>query len=137
MAIDVDSVHDAGTDYRVIYSRIPHNSWTGNWSGQLQEISVYDKIKVLEEHNNYPNFTDKEEPYILFSFDLNKINSPQQYKAVLYITVYFVKDHRFFVSTIEGKKGTSRKRQVIIISKEDDTNIDIQFKIFTVYPCYK
>ena len=41
MAIDVDSVHDAGTDYRVIHSRIPNNYWTGNWSRQLARgISV-------------------------------------------------------------------------------------------------
>jgi hypothetical protein len=32
MAIDIDSVHDAGTDYRVIYSRIPHGTWTGYWT---------------------------------------------------------------------------------------------------------
>jgi hypothetical protein len=94
MAIDVDSVHDAGTDYRVIYSRIPDGFWTGNWSRQLQEISAYDKIRVLEEHNNYTNFYDKEGDYILFSFNLDKINSPRQYKVVFSITDYFVKDHR-------------------------------------------
>jgi hypothetical protein len=95
MAIDVDSVHDEGTDYRIIYSRVPNDSWTGNWSRQLQEISAHESIKVLEEHRIYPNFNDREEPYIPFSFNLDKVNSPQQYKVVFYITDYFVIGHRF------------------------------------------
>jgi hypothetical protein len=93
MAIDVDSVHDAGTDYRVLYSRIPHNTWTGNWSRQLQETSAYDKIKVLEEYVIRSKLSEPEESYIDFSFDLDKVNSPSQYKMAFYITDYFVKDH--------------------------------------------
>ena len=99
MAIDIDSVHDAGTDYRVIFSRIPYNIWTGNWTRLVQEISAYDNRRILEEYNQ-PNFYDEMDPsYILFSFDLNSINSPKQYKAVFYATDYFVKDHLFCTLT--------------------------------------
>ena len=97
MAIDIDSVHDAGTDYRTIYSRVPYNVWTGNWSRQVQEISAYDDARVLDETNNYTIFdkNSQETKYILFSFDLEKINSPQRYKAVFYMTDYFVRDRNF------------------------------------------
>ena len=97
MAIDIDSVHDAGTDYRTIYSRVPYNVWTGNWARQVQEISAYDDARVLDETNNYTIFdkNSQETKYILFSFDLEKINSPQRYKAVFYMTDYFVRDRSF------------------------------------------
>jgi hypothetical protein len=99
MAIDIDSVHDAGTDYRVIYSRIPDNMWTGNWARQVREISAYDKTRILEEYN-HTYFYDKRDPsHILFSFDLDDANSPKQYKAVFYVTDYFVKDHVFCTLT--------------------------------------
>ena len=82
MAIDIDSVHDAGTDYRAIYSRVPYDVWTGNWTRQVQEISAYDDSRILDEMNNYTIFDDnkKEIKYILFSFDLDKINSPHNTK---------------------------------------------------------
>jgi hypothetical protein len=97
MAIDIDSVHDAGTDYRTIYSKVPYNVWTGNWTRQVQEISAYDDARVLEETNNYTIFdkNSQEIKYILFSFDLEKINLPQRYKAVFYITDYFIRDRSF------------------------------------------
>jgi hypothetical protein len=97
MALDIDSVHDAGTDYRVIYSRVPDDMWTGYWTRQVREISAYDKVRVTEENVNYTDFYSEQgnSPYILFSFDLNKVNSPQRYKAVFYVTDYFVKDHKF------------------------------------------
>jgi hypothetical protein len=95
MAIDIDSVHDVGTDYRVIFSRIPHNVWTGNWTRQVQEVSAYDNTRILEEYN-HTGFFDKTDPsHILFSFDLSNANSPKQYKAVFYATGYYVKNHLF------------------------------------------
>jgi len=98
MAIDVaSSVNDQGTGYRIKVSRIPYNVWTGTWTRQVQEVSAYDNTRVLEEGGpNYTGFYDKkEQPYILFYFDLNKVNSPQLYKAVFYITDYFVLHHVF------------------------------------------
>jgi hypothetical protein len=96
MAIDIDSVLDAGTDYRVIYSRVPDNTWTGYWTRQVREISAYDKIRVVGENKNYTDFYDKRDSsHILFSFDLSNVNSPERYKAAFYITDYFVKGHQF------------------------------------------
>jgi hypothetical protein len=97
MAIDIDSVLDAGTDYRVIYSRVPHDTWTGYWTKQVREISAYDKIRVVEENKNYTDFYNRQDgsSYILFSFDLSKVNSPERYKAAFYVTDYFAKGHQF------------------------------------------
>jgi hypothetical protein len=106
MAIAIGSVqHPAVTDYRVILSRSPINNNTINtnnnknstwaWTRNVVEVSAYDKQRVLEEEKNYRAFYQQGKPYILFSFDLSKINFPQQYNAVFYITDYFVKQHRF------------------------------------------
>lgn len=99
MAIDVaSSVNDQGTGYRVKISRIPHNVPTGTWTKQILEVSAHDKTRVLEEDRNYTSFYDKsgqQQPYIMFSFDLAKINYPQQYKVLFYITDYFVLRHIF------------------------------------------
>jgi hypothetical protein len=103
MAVDIDSVHDAGTDYRIKMLRIPNdinNSKTGNenlnwnWTKQVQEVSAYDRVRILGETRNYTSFYKSNNPYILFSFDLNSVNAPQKYKAVFYITDYYVMNHR-------------------------------------------
>jgi hypothetical protein len=92
MAIDIDSVHDAGMDYRVIYSRGPNNTW----SKEVTETSAYDKTRLLEENNDSVNLFDKKDnSSALFSIDLSKVSSPERYKAVFYITDYFLKNHRF------------------------------------------
>ena len=107
MAIAIGSVqHPAVTEYRVILSRIHINNNTSNtnnnknnstwvWTRNVVEVSAYDKQRVLEEQKNYRAFYQQGRPYVLFSFDLSKINLPQQYNAVFYITDYFVKEHRF------------------------------------------
>ena len=121
MAIGIDSVHrESITDYRVMVARNPisddrnnnkdnnnnyssifnstsnnnRNNSTSLWTKKVLEVSAYDKERVLEEENNYTSFYDTEgNPYILFSFDLGKVNYPQQYKAVFYITDLFIKNH--------------------------------------------
>jgi hypothetical protein len=100
MAMDVaSSINDQGTGYRVKISRMPQNTWTGNWTKQILEVSAHDKTRILEEDHNYTSFYDKnneqQQPYILFDFDLDKINFPQQYKISFYITDYFVLHHVF------------------------------------------
>ena len=77
MAIAVDSAqHGAVTDYRVILNRSSSNPWT--WTRYLSEVSAYDKSRLLEEDKNYTGFHDKDNPFILFYFDLGKVNFPQQ-----------------------------------------------------------
>ncbi len=97
MAIAIGSVqHPAVTDYRVILSRnLINNTGGWEWTSRVVEVSAYDKERVLEEGNNYRVLPQQDKPYILFSFDLGKINFPQQYNAVFYITDSFVKEHRF------------------------------------------
>jgi hypothetical protein len=70
-----------------------NHTWA--WTRQVTEVSAYDKSRVFEQEKNYTGFYDKNNPYILFSFDLEKVNFPQQYRAVFYITDYFVKEHHF------------------------------------------
>jgi hypothetical protein len=101
MAVDIDSVHDAGTDYRIKILRTPNDdnnantsSEGWNWTKQVQEVSAFDKIRVLKQDKNFASFYRSGDPYILFSFDLNSVNSPRQYKAVFYITDYYVINHR-------------------------------------------
>ncbi|MGH9973801.1 MAG: hypothetical protein ACRD93_07870, partial [Nitrososphaeraceae archaeon] len=95
MAVDLDSVYDAGTDYRIIYTRIPHGEWTGNWTTQVEEVSAYDRVGYVEEKTNSSLF-DVRTPYrIPFSFNLDEANSPEHYKDVFYITDHYVLGHHF------------------------------------------
>ncbi len=95
MAVDLNSIYDAGTDYRIIYSRMPYGQWTGNWTRQMEEVSAYDKPGFVEESSNTSLF-DKRMPYrIPFSFNLESANSPEQYKVVFYVADHFVLGHHF------------------------------------------
>lgn len=96
MAVDIMSSHDAGTDYIITYSRIPPIS-IGNWTRQIQEVSAYNTLRILEENNFTSFYNNRKEgtEYIPFSFDLDKISSPEQYKVSFRIDDYFVKGHRF------------------------------------------
>jgi hypothetical protein len=102
MAISIDSPQHAGiTDYRIIYSKEKNNvSNNGNygwhWTSKFMEVSTNDKERILEKtnstdifdklHQNMPN-------YVLFTFDLDKINLPQQYRVLFYMTDYLVLSH--------------------------------------------
>jgi hypothetical protein len=93
MAIDLSSVYDAGTDYRVVYSRIPYGAWTGNWTRLVEEVSAYDKLGYMGIPTN-TGLYDSRTPYrIPFSFDLEAANSPQQYNLVFYITDHYLLHH--------------------------------------------
>lgn len=93
MAIDLSSVYDAGTDYRVLYSRIPYGGWTGNWTRLVEEVSAYDKLGYMGIPTNTSLF-DNRTPYrIPFSFDLEAAKSPQQYNLVFSITDHYLLRH--------------------------------------------
>ncbi|HSF51628.1 MAG TPA: hypothetical protein VLA74_12780 [Nitrososphaeraceae archaeon] len=101
LAIDLNSVHDAGTDYRIVNLRIPHDGkWNGgNWTQQIREISAYDKNNLLKE-NEYKWFKDKKKigseiDLVPFSVNLTDLNFPKDYKFLLYITDNFVINHKF------------------------------------------
>jgi hypothetical protein len=136
MALDVDSVHDVITDYRTKISRIPFNNWTGTWSRQDLEVSAFDKTGVIEQQNNYTGFYDKRGPRIVFSFDLTKINSPEQYKIVFYIVNYFVANHTFcrYVDTTNWVIipppifSMSASPTSIMLRPGEERNIELQIK---------
>ena len=107
MALAIDSIqHPGTTDYRMEYSKEPNfknsnyngsivENVTWQWNKGLREVSANDDSRILEQNQNFTYFYDKSNPnYILFSFDLSKINSPQHYRTVFYITDYFVLKHR-------------------------------------------
>jgi hypothetical protein len=107
MALAIDSIqHPGTTDYRMEYSKEPNfknsndngniaENVTWQWDKRLSEVSANDDSRMLEQYQNFTSFYDKSNPnYILFSFDLSKINLPQHYRAVFYITDYFVLKHR-------------------------------------------
>jgi hypothetical protein len=93
MAIDLNSVYDAGTDYRILYSRIPYGVWTGNWTSLTQEVSAYDKLGYIGAPINSSLFGNRMPYRIPFSFNLEAANSPQQYNIVFYITDHYVLGH--------------------------------------------
>ena len=96
MVLALDSVQHAGiADYRQIIDRNPLNNWT--WSKRTEEASAFDQARTLDiTTKNYTAFYDRNNPYfILFSFDLKKINYPQQYRTLFYITDSFVKDGHY------------------------------------------
>ena len=109
MGLAIDSAQHAGvTDYRVMLSRDPiiskinhyssSNNKTWAWTRRVYEISAFDKTRVLSEEKNFTGFYDKTQGqppynYILFSFDLSKVNFPQQYRTVFYITDLYAKQH--------------------------------------------
>ena len=101
MAIAIESPQHSGvTDYRVMYSKEKEsnsnndNKW--HWVTKVMEVSANDKTRILEKTNSSDFFDEKyQNPpgYALFSFNLSKINYPQQYRVVFYITDYFVLSH--------------------------------------------
>ena len=90
----------------------------------------------MDEYTIYPEFNEKEEPYIQFSFNLDKINSPQQYKVVFYITDYSVKDHRLcrlidttnWVIIPPPDFSMSASPSSVVLRPGDRKNIELQIK---------
>ena len=103
MAISIDSLQHAGvTDYRVIYSKQKSNFTNNNdkwhWITDFKEVSADDKERTIDKSNSSDFFDKKYEnppTYVLFSLDLNKVNYPQQYRLLFYITDYFVISHLY------------------------------------------
>jgi hypothetical protein len=101
MAIAIESPQHSGvTDYRIMYSKEKENTndskW--HWVTKVMEVSANDKTRVLEKTNSTDFFDKKNKKfpeYALFSFDLSKINYPQQYRVVFYVTDYFILSHLY------------------------------------------
>jgi hypothetical protein len=75
-----------------------NNNTIWAWTKRVYEVSAFDKTRILTEEKNFTGFYDRTQGqppynYILFSFDLSKVNFPQQYRAVFYITDLYIKQH--------------------------------------------
>lgn len=148
MALAIDSVqHHGVTDYRVIYSKNPDNDNTSNsnlWTRQVLEVSAFDRGRILEEEKNYTAFYKEGQPYIVFSFDLSKINFPQEYRAVFYITDYFILHNRFCTSIDttswaimpppEFSMSTQPPTSSIVLRPGEDKDIELTIKGNTHLP---
>ena len=103
MALAIDSLqHDRVTDYRVMYSKEKdannNNDTHWHWVTKFMEVSANDKERIIEKSNSSDFFDKKNQNppgYTLFSLDLDKINYPQQYRVLFYITDYFVLSHLY------------------------------------------
>ena len=91
MALDISSVHDSGTDYRLVLKRNVTNLSQFTWEKEFQEISAFNKYKLLEE---YPYKDIVSSNQIPFSLDLNSINFPETYKLIFFITNYYIYNHQ-------------------------------------------
>ena len=142
MAIAIDSIQDMGiTDYRIMLFREQDNDnkeW--KWIKEIREVSAYDKTRVLEKASSLDIFDKKEKQqsseYALFSFDLEKVNFPKQYRAVFYITDYFVKEHRLcrlidttnWVMVPPPEFTITTKPNSITLRPGEDINVELAIK---------
>jgi hypothetical protein len=93
MVMDINSVYDKGSDYLV---QVGWNKALDQdqWIMRFTEQSTTSGIKVLSENNNSTGFFDKDQNYIILSFDLRALNFPTQYRLVSYVDTYYLKDNR-------------------------------------------
>jgi hypothetical protein len=91
MALDISSVHDSGTDYRLLLKRNITNLNQFTWEKEFQEISAFNKYNLLEE---YPYKDIIASDQIPFSLDLKSINFPETYKLIFFITNYYIYNHQ-------------------------------------------
>lgn len=93
MALDINSVHDTGTDYRMILKRdnVQNAVKEVSWNKEIQEISAFNKYGIVNNSPYEYNLSNSNK--ILFSFDLKKINYPDSYKLIFFITNYYVYHH--------------------------------------------
>jgi hypothetical protein len=138
MALDIDSVHDTGTDYRIALFRAVNDDGSLTWTREVREISANSQIKVIEQTNNYTDFYNKNGgPYVAFSFNLDNVNSPERYKAVFYVSNLFVKNHQFcnlldttnWINIPPPKFDFSTEpSNVISLRPGEETNIQLRVK---------
>jgi hypothetical protein len=91
VAIDINSVFDQGTDYRIefLYDKI--NSTLPKWTEVIYELSAFGDEKIIstEKYDKLPYINKN---FIEFSIDLNKISNPTNYKLLFYVTNNYIKN---------------------------------------------
>lgn len=91
VAIDINSVFNQGTDYRIefLYDKI--NSTVPKWTQVIYELSAFGGEKIIST-KVYDKFPYINKNFIEFSIDLNKISNPTNYKLLFYVTNNYVKN---------------------------------------------
>jgi hypothetical protein len=94
MALDINSVHDTGTDYRMILKRdnIEDEVKESYWNKEIHEISAYNKYGIINTSQYENNLSSSNR--IPLSFDLKTINYPESYKLIFFIINYYVYNHQ-------------------------------------------
>jgi hypothetical protein len=95
VAIDINSIFNQGTDYRIELSNKRINSTTQKWVEVIYEISANGKTKEISKKvfDEFPFFNKN---FIEFSIDLNKISNPKDYKILFYVTDLYVKNGKLY-----------------------------------------
>jgi hypothetical protein len=91
VAIDINSVFNQGTDYRIefLYDKI--NSTVPKWTEVIYELSAFGEEKIIST-KVYDKLPYINKNFIEFSIDLNKISNPTNYKLLFYVTNNYVKN---------------------------------------------
>lgn len=91
VTIDINSVFNQGTDYRIefLYDKI--NSTVPKWTEVIYEISAFGEEKIIST-KVYDKLPYLNKNFIDFSIDLNKISNPTNYKLLFYVTNNYVKN---------------------------------------------
>ena len=94
VAIDINSVFNQGTDYRIefLYDKI--NSTLPKWTEVIYELSAFGEEKIIST-KVYDKLPYINKNFIEFSIDLNKISNPTNYKLLFYVTNNYIKNGTF------------------------------------------
>jgi hypothetical protein len=91
VAIDINSIFNQGTDYRIELVNEKINSTSSKWVEVIYEISANGRTKELPK-KIFDEFPYLNKNFVDFSIDLDKISNPKDYKILFYITDFYVKN---------------------------------------------
>jgi hypothetical protein len=91
VAIDINSLFNQGTDYRIELANEKINSTTQKWAEIIYEISANGEKKEVSK-KLFDEFPFINKNFIEFSIDLNTISNPKDYKILFYVTDLYVKN---------------------------------------------
>lgn len=91
VAIDINSLFNQGTDYRIELVNERINSTIQKWVEIIYEISANGEKKEISK-KLFDEFPFINKNFIEFSIDLNKISNPKDYKILFYVTDIYVKN---------------------------------------------
>lgn len=91
MAIDINSLFNQGTDYRIELVNEKINSTSQKWAEIIYEISANGEKKEISK-KLFDEFPFINKNFIEFSIDLDKLTNPKDYKILFYVTDLYIKN---------------------------------------------